>query len=249
MASILAGHDRAGDDVHRREHRRRAVPHVVMGGPRGSGGHQRKDRRGPIQRLHLRLLIHGQDQRVLRRRHVQPDDVTDLVHEIRVLGQLPRIHQMRLEAERPPDPADRGLVQALIGSHAPGRPVRVPTGGLTVQRPRDQGGDLLIGQLARLPRPRRILQAVQTVDQEPVPPLGHRRRTDPHSSSDISHRTRIRVRHHDLRSLHQPRRRRRPTDPPRQHRPLMITQHQRLRHRSRHDRSLSNPKRFNDSRH
>jgi len=62
--------------------------------------------------MDLGLLVDGQDQGVFRRGHVQADDVADLVDEQRVRRQLPRLHDVRLEAERPPHPRDRGLGQA-----------------------------------------------------------------------------------------------------------------------------------------
>jgi hypothetical protein len=52
----------------------------------------------------LGLLIHTQNDRPLGRVEIQADDVTNLGYEQRVLGQLPGLLAMRLQAERPPDP-------------------------------------------------------------------------------------------------------------------------------------------------
>jgi hypothetical protein len=43
---------------------------------------------------------------VLRRAHVEADDVADLPDELRVGAQLPRLHGVRLQPEGPPDPRD-----------------------------------------------------------------------------------------------------------------------------------------------
>jgi hypothetical protein len=41
---------------------------------------------------------------VRRRIEVEPDNVADLVDELRIGGQFPGLHQMRLEPKRPPNP-------------------------------------------------------------------------------------------------------------------------------------------------
>lgn len=58
---------------------------------RGHARHHRQYRRRAVQRLDLGLLVHAQDQRLLRRVEVEPDDVADLVDELRVVGQLERV--------------------------------------------------------------------------------------------------------------------------------------------------------------
>jgi hypothetical protein len=62
---------------------------VVMAAALGAAGHQRQDRRGAVQRLDLGPLVHAQHHRGLGRVQVQPTQVTDLVDELRVSGQLP----------------------------------------------------------------------------------------------------------------------------------------------------------------
>lgn len=62
----FADHLTAGD-VQRREQRRCAVAHVVVGTPFRNAGGQRQDRLGTIQRLNLALLVDAQHQRFGRR--------------------------------------------------------------------------------------------------------------------------------------------------------------------------------------
>lgn len=69
-------------------------------------------------RLHLCLLIDAQHHRRIRRVQTQPDDITDLVNELRIGEQLEVLDPMRLQPERPPDPRHRchdHLLDDLIG--------------------------------------------------------------------------------------------------------------------------------------
>ena len=87
------------------------MPLVVVGGALGDPRAHRQDRRGPIQRLDLGLLIHAQHHGPLGRVEVQPDDIADLLDEQRVLRQLPGLLAVGLQPERPPDPRHRRLVE------------------------------------------------------------------------------------------------------------------------------------------
>jgi hypothetical protein len=73
----------------------------------GHARHQRQDRRRPIGRLDPGLLVDAEDDRGLGRGQVEPDDVPDLVDELRVGGELevlgamglnPKARQIRLIA-------------------------------------------------------------------------------------------------------------------------------------------------------
>ena len=94
----------AGGGVQRGEQVDGAVPDVVVAAPLGHPGDHRQHRRGPLQRLDLRLLIDREDRRVRRRRQVQADHVADLVDEQRVRGDLEVLGPPGLQPERPPDP-------------------------------------------------------------------------------------------------------------------------------------------------
>ena len=63
------------------------------------------------ERLDLGLLIDAEHDRALGRVEIEPDDVADLVDELRVLGELPGLLAVRLQPERPPDPQHRRLRQ------------------------------------------------------------------------------------------------------------------------------------------
>jgi hypothetical protein len=54
--------------------------------------------------LDLGLLIDAQNDRTLGRIEIQADDIADLRHELRVLGELPCLLAVWLKAKHPPDP-------------------------------------------------------------------------------------------------------------------------------------------------
>ena len=109
--------------VQGREQGRGAVPDVVVAGLLGPPRQQRLGRLGAVEGLDLALLVHAQDDGPLRRGQVQPDDVPDLLDEERVGRELERLAQVRLEAERPPDPDDGRLGQAEVAGQRAGTPV------------------------------------------------------------------------------------------------------------------------------
>ena len=97
-----------------------------MGAASGQAGPQRQHRRGPVQRLDLGFLIHADHHRVLRRRQVQPHEITDLRLQLRVGGELERLQAVRLDAPLAPDPGHRRERDPQLGRQEPGRPVRDP---------------------------------------------------------------------------------------------------------------------------
>jgi hypothetical protein len=84
VALVQRPDDFAAGDVQCGEQRGRAGAFVVMRRALRNPGQHRQDRRGPVERLDLRLLIDAQHDRALGRIEVQADDVTDLVDEQRI---------------------------------------------------------------------------------------------------------------------------------------------------------------------
>lgn len=124
------------------------------------------------------LLVHAQHDGALGRVQVGADDVLDLVHEQRVRRQLPGLLAIWLQAEGPPDPRDRGLVEPDLGGHRPGRPRR----GITRCRLQGLGDDLFnlrIAYRAGPTGPRLVEQSIEAIDQEPGPPLANGAAADP----------------------------------------------------------------------
>ena len=100
-----------------------AVPAVIVGGPGRGRGQEGQDRRRALEGLDLRLLIDAQHDRRLGRVQVEADDVTHLLDEERVGGELEVFELVGLEPEGSPDAAHRRLAHPGRFGHRAGRPV------------------------------------------------------------------------------------------------------------------------------
>src|SRR5450759_424098 len=74
-----------------------------------------------VEGLDLGLLVHADDERVRRRVEVQPDDVNDLLFQVRISAELEGLDPMRLKVVGLPDAmnggvGDTGLVGQLSGT-------------------------------------------------------------------------------------------------------------------------------------
>ena len=175
---------------------------VVVGAPLGHAGHHRQHRLGAVQGLHPGLLIHAQHHRPLRGVVIEPDHVDDLVHELRVGGELEEVLHMRLELEFLPDPPDRGLAQPAAGGHRGPRPVR-GVGRALLQRRDHDVLDLIQQDRGRATRSRLIHQPVQAAGDEPPAPAGHRPRRHPQPRGHLAVGQPVRTGQHDLRPQRQ----------------------------------------------
>jgi hypothetical protein len=88
-----------------------------VGAPFRHARHHRQHRRGAIQRLYPRLLVHTQHDRTFGRVVVEPDHVDDLVDEQRIGGQLEPVDpcgfRSNLRQIRPIVDSDRPLCLAI----------------------------------------------------------------------------------------------------------------------------------------
>ena len=160
-----------------------AVPHVVVGHPGPRRGQHRQARGRAVQGLDLRLLVHGQDQGVLGRAHVEADNVADLADELRV--------RLTASMSRPGGASARTPARSATPTTATA-PSRLPSTSLTSVCPgqgpfpaSDSGDrhlDLLVGDLPRRPGPRRVRQVLSA----------RPRRTAPATCGPISRETRAR---------------------------------------------------------
>jgi hypothetical protein len=126
--------DPPGGHLQRREQRGGAVPEVVEGQPLRRSGPGRQGRRGALEGLQLRLLVHAQHHRRRRRVQVQADDVVNLALQLRVGGELEGLGPPGLHAEAVPHPGDGGVrdrrpFRGQRGGQQPRRPVRRAVGG------------------------------------------------------------------------------------------------------------------------
>jgi hypothetical protein len=68
---------------------------------------QRQQRGGAVQRLNVTLLVHRQDQGLVRRIQVQAHDIAQLLDKVRIPRELEGLDPVRLQAMLFPDPLDR----------------------------------------------------------------------------------------------------------------------------------------------
>ncbi len=74
-----------GQGVERSKQCGGAVALVVMGDSPGFACFHGQARLGAIESLYLGFLVEGEHDRVLRRAHVEPDDIDQLVLEVRIV--------------------------------------------------------------------------------------------------------------------------------------------------------------------
>ena len=198
------------------------MPDVVVGGLLRQAGPQRQDRRGPVQGLDLRFLVHGQHDCLLRRVQVEADDVADLRLQLRVGGELERLPPPRLQPPLPPDPGHPHIRDAQLAGQQPGRPVRDPQLARRRLQRRQHDRDLI--DLRRPARLRPVLQPPDPLRGIPLLPRDHRRLRHPGPGHDLIRPGAVTGQQHDPGPLRQPGRHRRRPQPPRQLRPIRFRQ-------------------------
>src|SRR5215471_533686 len=153
---------------------------VVMRLSRRHAWGERENRLRTVQRLHLALFVHAQNNRTIRRIQVQPDDIPNLLDELRVFGKLEVLHTMRLQPESSPNPHDRCLRESRLLGHQSSAPVRaVYRHGF--QSLRDHLLDVRVRYRSRRARTRLVEQPFQTIHPKSLPPFTHSRAGDPQS--------------------------------------------------------------------
>src|SRR6266545_6955072 len=167
----LADH-RSGGDIERSEQVCRPMPDVIRCAALGPSEVHRQNRLSTLKRLDLGLLIDAQDDRIVGRIHVKPDDVAHLLDEEGVLRKPNRLGPMGLKPERAPDPPDRRVAQSDVLRHRARAPVS-PTSRRRLQRLRHYRLYCVVRNLASCARPRLVMQAVETIRDEPRSPLSH----------------------------------------------------------------------------
>ena len=124
LAGVAGADHRAVEDIQRREQGGRAMSLVVVGHRPGSARLQRPPRLRSLQGVNLALLINTNHEGLVRRIHVQPHDIGQLLDERGIGRQRAGADTMRLQAMRDPDPMDRRGTQALGGGPRPQTPLR-----------------------------------------------------------------------------------------------------------------------------
>ncbi len=109
--------DEPRGDIECGKQRGRTMPHVAVRATFGYARHHWQDRLLAIECLDLALLIDAEDEGSIGRGKVKTDDIAYLVDEQWIVRQLERLATVRLQAERHPHPADRGVGEASFPRH------------------------------------------------------------------------------------------------------------------------------------
>src|SRR5687768_13999340 len=133
----------------------------------------RQDWLGAAQSLNLAFLIHTKHQSIGRRAQVKPDNVTNLLHQQRILRKNEALAAVGLQTKRPPDPADARLTQAKLFSHQTRAPMSSAL-GRRFQGPGDDFFNAFVADFARRSRPRFIEQPLDAALEEASTPHSDR---------------------------------------------------------------------------
>ena len=106
MALHTSANDLAFEDIESSEQRRCAMALVVVGHRAGSAFLHRQAGLGTVERLDLRLFVDREDDGMGGRIDIKPDNIAQLVDELRVVGELELVDPVRLETMRAPDALD-----------------------------------------------------------------------------------------------------------------------------------------------
>jgi hypothetical protein len=129
---------------------------------------------GAIERLNLALLIDREHDSMVGRVQVEADHITHLFDKEGIGRELETLAAVRLQRKELKDPVDGGLGQAVGLCGQANAPVG-GSGGLLLERAAQQYGHLLVGDRARTASPKLVVEALQTILDEALPPLAHRR--------------------------------------------------------------------------
>src|SRR6202158_5075382 len=151
MTRLALRNHSSSDDVERREQCNSPVAEVIMRHPLGIAQPHRQQRLGALQRLDLTLLVNAQDQRLVRRIEVKPNDVTNLLDEERVSGELKALGAVRLDSEQSEIAPHRAFRDAGFGRRAAHCPVGDNL-GLALQHGAQQSRYFIVAISARSPR-------------------------------------------------------------------------------------------------
>ena len=150
------------------------MPDVVVGEAFDVAEPHRQDGLGAIQRLNLALFIDREHDGVVGRVQVEADHIAHFFDEERVGGEFEIFAAMRLQREKLKDAMDRGLGYAVRLCCQPNAPVGCSR-GILLEGAAQQNGNLFVGDRARPTGAKLIIKALETMLDEPLPLLAHRR--------------------------------------------------------------------------
>jgi len=172
VAFVAFADDEPRGDIECSKQRGRTMPHIAVRAPFRNTRHHRQDRLLAIECLDLAFLIDAENKGSVRWGQIKADDVAYLVDEQRIARQLECLAAVRLQAERRPHSADRGVGKARVRSHRADRPVR-RVGRRRTQRSLDHGRNLIVVDGARASRAGFVKQAITAILQKSASPLAN----------------------------------------------------------------------------
>jgi len=135
--------------------------------------------------LDLGFLVDGEHRGGDRGTHIEPDQVADLFHQVRVGRHLEGVLAPGLEPEGPPDLSHRGVADLVLGRQAARRPVR-GVGRCTLEGLDHDRFDHVVTDRAGRPGTGGVNEAVEATLGEAVAPLAHRHRIAAQLGRDLS---------------------------------------------------------------
>lgn len=133
-----------------------------------------------IQRLDLRLLIHAEHKRTLRRIQIQSDHIAHLVDEQQIGLQLERLRAVRLQPVRVPDAHHRRLAHMRRLCHRARAPVCLCGIRWSIfERLADHALHVTVGDAAWSAGTRCIAQAINAIRKKTSAPLPNGLKRDP----------------------------------------------------------------------
>src|ERR1700682_1148745 len=169
MTAFALTQVRSGDRVEGRKQCGGAVSDVVVRDAFDIAESQWQHRLATLQRLNLALLVHAQDQGLIRWVQIQPDYVPYLLDEEGVVGKLEVTRSVRLQAEGAPDPVDGRFREASFCRQRATTPMRAVF-RFSSQGSADQRGDLFIGDRTWAAGAHLLVQSCQPLFHETSSP-------------------------------------------------------------------------------
>lgn len=202
VACLALGNDFTISDIECREQSGGAVTDIVVGDALDVAQSHGQHGLGPVESLNLAFLVDAQDHGVVRWIQVQADDVTHLLDEEGVIGELEAALTMRLHAEQLKPALHGTLRDAGMLGHRADAPVG-PARRAGLQRLVD---DLCHALVLNMSRPTAAQLFVQAFDAElpiPLPPFADRVLVQLQALGNGSTGLAIGTGQHDLGSTHQ----------------------------------------------
>lgn len=165
-------------NIERRKKRGDTVPQVVMGHGSTAPLFYGQPGLGALQGLNLALLVNTQDNGLIGRVQVQPYDISELLGETRVSGELESLGTVRLKSVSVPYPVNSGVADALGLGHGACAPVSSTWRlGLGCQF-HNLGNSFRAIDATSSPTGLYLGQGIDSAALETSPPQDHRRATD-----------------------------------------------------------------------